>query len=123
MINLKIDTKEKFHEILLMEPQLTANMTAEIQHILSAYLKKHVKNVILQFSEVETIDTNMAEILVLIQQAFYEKGASFIICNIKPAVKDFLNKEQLLDVINIAPTLSEAWDILQMEEIERELFD
>ena len=28
----------------------------------------------------------------------------------------------IVDFLNITPTLSEAWDIIQMEEIERELF-
>jgi hypothetical protein len=30
---------------------------------------------------------------------------------------------ELLDLMNITPTESEAWDIVQMEEIERELLD
>jgi len=34
-----------------------------------------------------------------------------------------LEESGLLETMNIAPTLSEAWDILQMEEIERELLD
>ena len=32
-------------------------------------------------------------------------------------------KEDLLDELNYTPTLSEAWDIVQMEEIERELMN
>ena len=32
-------------------------------------------------------------------------------------------KYQLLETMNITPTESEAWDIVQMEEIERELMD
>jgi hypothetical protein len=34
-----------------------------------------------------------------------------------------LEKEELLELMNITPTESEAWDIVQMEEIERELLD
>jgi len=30
---------------------------------------------------------------------------------------------ELLDFLNHTPTESEAWDIVQMEEIERELLD
>ncbi|RYZ15978.1 MAG: anti-anti-sigma factor, partial [Chitinophagaceae bacterium] len=29
----------------------------------------------------------------------------------------------LLELMNVTPTESEAWDIVQMEEIERELLD
>ena len=32
-----------------------------------------------------------------------------------------LKKQDLFDLLNITPTESEAWDIVQMEEVEREL--
>jgi anti-anti-sigma regulatory factor len=59
--------------------------------------------------------------LVNVQQKFYEQNASFVICELQPAVEDFLDKEDLLELMNITPTESEALDIIQMEEIEREL--
>ena len=46
---------------------------------------------------------------------------SFVICNLQPKVEAVFEKEELIDVMNITPTESEAWDIVQMEEIEREL--
>jgi hypothetical protein len=36
-------------------------------------------------------------------------------------LEDQLDKWELLELLNITPTESEAWDIVQMEEIEREL--
>ena len=39
-------------------------------------------------------------------------------------VGDWYDEENdWLDTMNITPTESEAWDIVQMEEIERELLD
>ena len=35
-------------------------------------------------------------------------------------LSDFLDTNDLLEILNITPTESEAWDIVQMEEIERE---
>ena len=32
-----------------------------------------------------------------------------------------LDAAELLEIMNVTPTESEAWDIVQMEEIEREL--
>ncbi|MEL4411465.1 hypothetical protein, partial [Shewanella algae] len=54
---------------------------------------------------------------------FYDANASFVICELKPAVEDNLEQWELLDILNVTPTESEAWDIVQMEEIERELLD
>jgi len=46
-----------------------------------------------------------------------------VICELQPPVEEFLDKGQLLEMMNMTPTESEAWDIIQMEEIERELLD
>jgi anti-anti-sigma factor len=121
MFNFKTNTKEKFHEIIVLGHQLTANMTAELVKTLTTYLKSPEKNVILQLNDVTNVDTEVAEALVSIQTTFYEGGASFVVCGVQPEVRGFLDAAQLLDSLNITPTLSEAWDMLQMEEIEREL--
>ena len=44
-----------------------------------------------------------------------------IMADLQPAVEGLLDKMELLEVMNVTPTESEAWDIVQMEEIEREL--
>lgn len=123
MFSFKTNTKEKFNEIIVLEHQLTANMTAELTQTLTNYLQSHEKNIILQLKDVVKIDMPIAEALVGIQTTFYENAASFVICGAKLEVRNFLDAAQLLDFLNIAPTLSEAWDILQMEEIERELLE
>jgi len=38
-----------------------------------------------------------------------------------PPVALALDHDNLLELLNTTPTESEAWDIVQMEEIEREL--
>ena len=122
-MQVKIDTKEKFHVITILDPKITANMTAEMEKSLSALLQKEVKNVVLNLNSVTEIDVESAESLVKIQQSFYENNASFVICGIQPAMEEFLDNEQLLEMLSATPTESEAWDIVQMEEIERELLD
>ena len=57
----------------------------------------------------------------MLQQKFYEKNCSFVICNLTKEVEQLLDENELLEVMNVTPTESEAWDIVQMEEIEREL--
>ncbi|MFN5931966.1 MAG: hypothetical protein ACK42F_10285, partial [Sphingobacteriales bacterium] len=74
-------------------------------------------------AEVRQIDREAAEKLVSMQQNSYENGHSFVICSFQPEVEKFLDEEELLEMMNVTPTLSEAMDIVQMEEIERELFN
>ena len=63
----------------------------------------------------------MAENLATIQQQFYENNSSFVICSLQQDVAQLLEQKELLEFMNVTPSESEAWDILQMEEIEREL--
>jgi anti-anti-sigma factor len=121
-MNVKTDTKEKFHAITVAEPSLSATMTDEIGDCLLPYLQNDVKNVVLILKDVLSIDVTAAEKLVYIQQKFYENSASFVICEIQKPVEDFLDQNELLEMMNVTPTQSEAWDIVQMEEIEREMF-
>jgi anti-anti-sigma factor len=120
---VKIDTKEKFHVITLSEPNLSATMTEELCDRLVSYLPSTNKNIVLNLKHLHSLDNISAETLVKVQQKFYENNASFVICELQPQVEEFLDKQNLLEMMNITPTESEAGDIVQMEEIERELLD
>ena len=122
-MEVKIDTKEKFHVITLSQSELSATMTEELSDRLLSFLQSDIKNIVLNLKELRSIDNISAEKLVKVQQKFYENDASLVICEVQPQVEEFLDKDQLLEMMNITPTESEAWDIIQMEEIERELLN
>jgi anti-anti-sigma factor len=120
-MNVKIDTKEKFTVITPDLAGLSANMTAEMSDMLLPYLQKDIPHIIFNMSDIQAIDEVAGEKLAEIQQQFYENNCSFVICNMQPAVENLLDEKELLEVMNVTPTESEAWDIVQMEEIEREI--
>ncbi len=119
-MKVKIDTKEKMHVITIEEKKLSANMTEEIKETFLKYLHEPIANLVINFKEVEETEFEPANALAMIQQKFYEEGNSMVFCNLQPSVSDFLDKKELLEILNVTPTESEAWDIVQMEEIERE---
>ena len=119
-MKVKIDTKEKFHVITIEEPNLPANMTEKISETLLSFLNKSTKNIIIDFCHIEKIDEPVANAIVAIQQTFYDANSSMVVCNIRPEVEKYLDERELLELMNVTPTESEAWDIVQMEEIERE---
>ncbi len=120
-MNVKIDTKEKFSVITPVEPEIPANMTEELGELLLHYLSKEVPHLVLNMQEVKEIDEATANKIADIQQEFYENNASFVVCALQEKVEAQFEKGDLLELMNITPTESEAWDIVQMEEIEREL--
>ena len=120
-MEVKTSTKEKYHVISVETAQLAANMTDELYNLLQQYLKSDVRNIVLNLENVKALDEEIGECLVKTQQQFYENEASFVICQLSPAVEEYLDDKDLLELLNATPTESEASDIVQMEEIEREL--
>ncbi len=122
-MNVKIDTKEKFHVINILETELTANMTGDVKILLDECRQKEVKNIVLNLKGVRTMDAEMASTIMNEQHHSYESGQSFVICCLEKELEAWLDKEEVLEMLNVTPTESEAWDIIQMEEIEREIMD
>ena len=122
-MRVKIDTKEKFTVITPEEPELNANLAEDLQNTLHNCLEGPVPNLVLNLKQVQRLDDAAAGLLARLQQQFYEQSASFVICEMQPAVEEKLEQLELLETMNVTPTETEAWDIVQMEEIERELLD
>ena len=122
-MEVKTDTKERFHVIRVETPEMSATMADDLNRQLGELLKGSTRNVVLNLCGVKSMQEEAAEKLVRTQQKFYEAGASFVVCEMPEAVEEFLDSKDLLELINATPTESEAYDIVQMEEIERELLD
>ncbi len=120
---VKIDTKEKFTVIAPEEAVLSANMAEEFTDLLKGRMAEAVPHVVLNMETVQHIDKILAARIAEIQQEFYENNLSFVVCCLSSAVEEEFDRPGFLETMNVTPTESEAWDIIQMEEIERELLD
>lgn len=117
---VKIDTREKFHVITILESDLAANMTEQMDKVVLPLLDDNVKNVIVNMKDIKNAENAAAIHLADIQTMFYGARASFVLCELQPEIKKLYDQLGLLENLNWTPTESEAMDIVQMEEIERE---
>jgi anti-anti-sigma regulatory factor len=122
-MKVNFDTKEKFTVITPLEPSIYDNMTDELLKHIDTYGNTPPFNIVINLKQVKYIDNAVAEQIMQKQQFFYENSRSFVVCEVGEAVDAILEKLELTDIMNITPTESEACDIVQMEEIERELLD
>lgn len=122
-MNFKIDTKEKFTVITPEMDCLDANIAGELWKTATMRMAEPPRNVIVNLTHVQKADADAINDLARLQQHFYENDASFVICAVAKPLLPLFESEDLPDVINITPTESEAWDIVQMDEIERELMN
>src|SRR6187399_1568729 len=114
-MNVKLDTKERFTVITPEEAHLSVNMTGELSQLLLGYLQKDIPHIVLNMHVVQSVDELAGEQLAQVQQQFYENNFSFVICNLQPAIEKLLDQKELLELMNVTPSESEAWDMVQME--------
>jgi anti-anti-sigma regulatory factor len=77
----------------------------------------------LNLGAVKDWDLSIMELLAQHQEVFYDNNTSFVLCSLSDDLQNALDLTEFGEVMNLTPTESEAWDIVQMEEIERELLD
>ena len=122
-MNVKIDTKEKFSVITPLEPVISANMSVELIDLIQSFQQKEIPHIILNLGQVEQMDEDTRRKIAFAQHQFYEQNCSFVICEMRDALKNVINDDEESEFMNVTPTESEAWEIVQMEEIERELLN
>jgi anti-anti-sigma regulatory factor len=127
-MSFKLDTKERFKVITLPSQVNSVDLTAKLTEMASSILTNSLQdpmqepgNLVLSFKEVTEISADAVESISKLHLSFYENNRSFVCCEISSTIQKQFEAADLWDVLNITPTQSEAWDIVQMEEIEREL--
>jgi anti-anti-sigma regulatory factor len=122
-IQYQTEPKEKFTVVTLLTTTLSSNLVPELTEITNKIGATPPKNLVLNFKHITSWDLAIIEQLADAQQKFYDNNTSFVICCLSDGLQDLLDKTEFAELLNMTPTESEAWDIIQMEEIERELLD
>ena len=119
----KTELKEKFTVLTILENSLSSNLVPELAQILTKIGVEPPKNLVLNLGQVDRWELPVIAQLAEAQGSFYENNTSFVICCLSDSLQDTLDLTEYAEIMNMTPTESEAWDIVQMEEIERELLD
>ena len=122
-MHYKIDTKEKFAVLSLLDPIISSNLVPELNDLIKNLGLTSPKNLVLNLGAVKDWDLSIMALLAQHQEIFYDNNTSFVLCSLSDDLQNALDATEFGEVMNLTPTESEAWDIVQMEEIERELLD
>ena len=119
----KTDLKEKFTVVTFLDASITSNSVPEINELTQKILSQSPKNLVVNCDQVKQWDASIIAVLANAQQQFYDNNASFVICALSDTLQNSIDNLEYAEMMNLTPTETEAWDIVQMEEIERELLD
>jgi anti-anti-sigma factor len=122
-MNYKIDTKEKFTVLSLLDHSLSSNLVPELKELIQKLGANSPKNLVVNLSEVKHWELSIMALFAQRQELFYDNNTSFVLCCLSDDLQNALDLTEFGEIMNLTPTETEAWDIVQMEEIERELLD
>ncbi|SFP11414.1 hypothetical protein SAMN05428949_7392 [Chitinophaga sp. YR627] len=119
-MEFKIDTKEK---ILIVQPQITqldANLSAGFTREVSELPGLDGRNLILDMALVEKADAEGIKAILTVYHQQYDSGLSCAVTGLNSTLtNDLKNADET--AYNLVPTMSEAIDMVMMEDLEREL--
>ncbi|MBA3827814.1 MAG: hypothetical protein H0X33_02660 [Taibaiella sp.] len=117
-MEFKIDTKDNYTQITPHAAHLDASLTAAITDKCTDL----AQNMIIDLRNCVEADTTAFPDLVTLHEEMYSADNSLVFTGIGTVVMEQLKEKDTDLLLNIAPTLVEAIDIISMEILERDLF-
>jgi anti-anti-sigma regulatory factor len=122
-MEFKIDTKPTYTVITPVDSSMDANMTAALRQKWKVLAESGSGNAIIDLSCCTAADESAFVQLGELHEEVYGNNQSIVFTNLQPAVWTVVKQKEADLLLNIAPTMQEAVDIISMEILERELFD
>jgi anti-anti-sigma regulatory factor len=120
-MEFKIDTKDTFCIIMPDTNAVNANMADALAQKMEEMRQSGSKNFIVDLQHCQTMDADVAEALVNLHEESYSAEQSLVFTGINKEVMATLKQNETDLLINVAPKMEEAIDIISMEILERDL--
>ncbi|MCG3166337.1 MAG: hypothetical protein POELPBGB_02115 [Bacteroidia bacterium] len=115
-----IEKKEKYAQINLKDEKLDSHISPSLKSELVVLNSEGFKNIIIDLTETRYCDSSGLSAILVANRLCKNSGGTFVLTGLQRSVMKLISISQLDTILNIAPTVSEAVDLLFMEEIERD---
>jgi len=123
LMDFKIDTKDTFTIITPLNEAIDAKMTGALGAKCEEMRQSGSNNFIVDLENCKTIDKTCVGELIALQGASYDMDLSFVYTKANDEITKAIRDEDEDFIINLAPRMDEAIDIISMEILERDLFN
>ena len=121
-MEFKIDTKDTFTIIMPVADKISANLTGALVQKCEEARQSGSKNFVIDLQHCTEMDKDAIPELVSMHENSYSIDSSLVFTGISKPIMNLLKKDETDLLINIAPSIDEATDIISMEILERDLF-
>jgi len=119
-MEFKIEKQEKYTLIQVMEEKLDTNVAPSLKSELVLISGKGEKNIILDLSSCRYCDSSGLSAILVANRLCKNANGTFVLTGLNDAVDRLITISQLDTVLNIAYSIDEAVDIVNVEEDKRE---
>lgn len=102
----------------ILHLKFDASKEGDLKNFFWARTKEHSGSVILELTSVGSIHSGDMEALVSCIEAYKERQEASVV-----VVSEEISYDDLPEWVSLCPTLQEAYDLIEMEAIERDLFN
>lgn len=120
-MQFKFDTKSNHIVVIPQSIKLDANLTVALGAELDRMIAEGRKNHIIDMEHCCEADITALTELADLQVNCYSKESSLVFTGLHPDIYRAMKEHDLAEMLNIAPTMEEAVDIVSMEILERDL--
>ncbi len=122
-MEFKIDTKDTFTVITPITDKINANLTGALVEKCIQTRQSGSSNLIIDLQNCKEIDKITLPQLIKMHEDSYSQEQSLVFTNVSEKVMAILKEDETDLLINVAPRMDEAIDIISMEILERDLFN
>ena len=120
-MKFSIDKRDRFCVLKIDEEKLLSNFAPQLKSELVMLHTEGFKNIILDLSLVQFVDSSGLSALLVGNRLSKEAGGTFVLTNLNTHIQKLVKISQLESILNIVPSLSESVDFVMMEELDRDL--
>jgi anti-anti-sigma factor len=122
-MEFKIDTKDNFTVITPAAGGIDAKLAEELADKCTEVRQSGSNNLIIDLTHCNIVDNTAVKEFIKLHEESYSEEQSLVFTGVSKAVMDMLKEDESDLLLNIAPKMQEAIDIVSMEVLERDLFN
>jgi anti-sigma B factor antagonist len=120
-MKFEIDNRDKVVVVSTKVEKLDSLVSPELKSELVMVNKNGHKNIVLDMTETRYCDSSGLSAVLVANRLCRDAGGSFVLCGLQDPVSKLITISQLDSVLKITPTVSEAVDLVYMDEVERDI--
>lgn len=120
-MNFEVEKKDNYALVKVKVEKLDSHVSPALKSELVVLNADEFKNLVVDLTDTRYCDSSGLSAILVANRLCKNSNGTFVLTGLQRSVAKLISISQLDTILNITPTIEEAVDFLQMEEVERDL--